>query len=621
LFLLTLQPSNFFLQTSKVPLPITLILTLVILLTTSLGIGSALLHFARHKLKLHPAESLCLAVALSWLVIFQFSFAAFALGSFPSAPLPLFILTLIGLYLGRPQLLLWFKNPFTRSMLAAFSLLLAWNLLLQAGNIVYSWGFWYGDWFEHYERMLFFSFQGPLDTKFLEGLYTFPARPPMQNVCQAYVNTLAQTSLPNAFPAFQLSSTFLATLLSLPVFLLTRRMARGPDMSGASGVPGAVWVTAAILASSWPFVVNALFTWTKGFTAFYVLLGLALYLRPPTFKRDLLTFLCLGTAIVVHYSAALLLLPLLLWHAATFIKRPAQIPKAVAAGIPGVLLLLPWVLFVSLAMPGSLMSSTSTADMAQKAGFAQGAAWAAQNALGSLIPFYGSSSWSAVVQNASDTRIENLRALFFMLTQHTWVLVIGFIGILVTGLEAARAFKNKKLPPQGAFWLWLILSATIFTTIVHPTRPAFGLAHIALLPLIAMTAAWVAGAWPTYSKTVRAAFVAAAFLQLLIILIDASVFTSTPMLPEGLAFPPFNPEWVGGQPLPGFDPHRTFDIHPTGLHHLILKQKYALSFLADSLAPHLYTLWLATVLFAIGWLAILIKAASRHSKKHLPSNV
>jgi hypothetical protein len=579
-----------------VSLPITFILTLLILLATSLGIGSAILHLARHKLKLHPAESLCLAVALSWLVVFQCSFAAFVLGNFSSAPIPLLILTLIGFFLGRAQIVRWLKNPFTRSMLAAFSLLLAWNLLHQASIITYGWGQWYGDWFEHYERMLFYCVNAPLETRFLNEIYTLAARPPMQNICQAYVASFTDRS----FPLFQVSSTFLATLLSLPVFLLVRRMARAPGVS--------VWVAAALLALSWPILVASLFTWTKAFAGFYALTALALYLRPSSRLRDTLVFLLMGTGVVVHYSDALILIPLLLWHAGTYRSRPRALPAAIVSGIPGIIVLLPWIIFIKVALSGSILGSTSTAQMAQNTTFSQGVAWALQNALCSLVPFFTHDIRAALSADVNTSTTYSLRAALFMATQHTWVLAIGFTGLFMTAWEATRACLQKKIPPQASFWLWIVIGSVLCTAFAHMSPPSYGLAHIALCPLIAMTAAWIAGAWPTFPRPTRLAMVALALLQALIILFDAYVSSSTPRMPDGT-------------PFPGFDLSRTCDIQSVGIGNLALRYQYKLTFLADSLAPHLYTLWLATVLFAIIWLTILFNAACRRSNKHLKSNL
>jgi hypothetical protein len=569
------------------PLAVTLILTLLILLITSLGIGSAVLILLGKKLKLHPAQSLCLAIALSWLIVFQLAFAAFAAGHFQVAPIPillLFLLSLLSLAIAHKQLLRWLKYPFTRSMLAAFSLLLAWHLLNHAGIITYSWGFWYGDWHEHYQRMLFFTLHQPLSTTFLDGLYTLPARPPMQNVCQAYIASLTT----NAFSGFQLSSTFLATLLALPVFLLTRHMAQGrrPRVS--------LWVAAALLAASWPFLVASTFTWTKAFAGFYALLAIALYLRPPSRSRDILVFLVMGAGLTVHYSVALILIPLLLWHAATFLKTPKKLPAALASGIPGILVLLPWLLFIKLAFSGSLLGSTTTAQLTSKLTFSQAVLWAIHNTIATLLPAYPPRIQSSILSGLTDPNPAVLRSTLFTLVNHTWALSIGLTGLLILAIESSRRLNAKSLLPQQRFWLWMIPASALAIAIAQPLQPDYGSAHIALLPLIVMTAAWIAGAWSTLSKFTRIAFLALASLQMLLILFDASFFTSTPRLPDGATFP-------------GFDPSRTFDIPTSAIGNLGLRYANQLTFLADPLAPHLQTLFYAISLFALAWLLILAR--------------
>src|SRR6476660_9761579 len=156
-------------------------ITIALLVVSSLGPGLIFVRYLRWR----PLETLCGSVGLSFLLLY---FAAFAI----------YLLQLPGVwaygYTGaaavstiacaRDIRRLW-RHRETRASVCAFLALLGWLILLLLLVRNYSGANWSGDWFEHYERALFFSEHMPLDSKFLNGLYILPARPPMMNLLTA----------------------------------------------------------------------------------------------------------------------------------------------------------------------------------------------------------------------------------------------------------------------------------------------------------------------------------------------------------------------------------------------------------------------------------------------------
>jgi hypothetical protein len=542
-----------------------------VLLVTSLGVGTA----AVGCLKLHPAESLCVAIAASWVAVFFVSFAAGVFGVGNLVAWPMLGASAVGLAIGWRQLHAWATCRFTRTMALAYTAILVWCVMIQASSPIYAYGNWFGDWFEHYERMIFFSGRFPLDTVFL-GRYSLPSRPPMQNVCQAYIAALVNPT----FPVFQISSTFLSTLLCLPVFVLVRRLARGPMPS--------VWIAAAMIALNWPFVVHATFTWTKAFAAFYVTLAIALYLRHSV-TRQAISFMCLSAGVLVHYSSAVLLVPLVIWHLVAEARNPRAARTALLVGLPGACMLVPWVAFVRLRFPGGLLSATSSASMiaaAHTAWFAN----TATNILYSFAPLYPPETW---LMNgwADGSGGVFMRDLLFMATMTNFVGSIGLPGVLMAFQELHWRLDAAAVTPprQVVFWAWLFVGSLIGLGIAHPSKPEWGVCHIAMLPFVASTAAWIAGAWPALTKNARLAMAGLCGVQAGGLLLNAFMLLGDAGQEK---------EW----PIKA--------LSTVGRNNLALKTSYRLTFLADILEPWRVWIFLATVCGVAIWTSVLLAHAN-----------
>jgi hypothetical protein len=175
-----------------------------------------------------------------------------------------------------------------------FLFLVAWVLVHVCLVRNYSGGGWYGDWFEHYQRALFFLLRLPIEVHFL-GQYWLPARPPLPNVLLAHFLFFAG---PN-FPRYQLIQAVMGIFVCLPLFLFAQHFERQFHR--------AMLLLVFFLALNPMFLQNAVYPWTRHLANFYILSGLYFYWRG--FFEDNATkigisLLLLATAILVHYSAA-----------------------------------------------------------------------------------------------------------------------------------------------------------------------------------------------------------------------------------------------------------------------------------------------------------------------------
>lgn len=158
---------------------------------------------------------------------------------------------------------------------------------------IYSGGLWSFDWWEHYQRSIFYLDKLPLSTHF--GPYLLTARPPVFNV----VSFFFQSFIGRDFWQFQIISTLLNVTLLLPCYLLVKQFSQKKSAFLFA------FVTLFFLLNP-SFIIETTFTWSKAITASYVLLGLYCYLRffiTTTASYLFFTALFLGIGQLTHYSA------------------------------------------------------------------------------------------------------------------------------------------------------------------------------------------------------------------------------------------------------------------------------------------------------------------------------
>jgi tetratricopeptide (TPR) repeat protein len=292
---------------------------LLILAVSGLGSG---LFFLRNR-KLPPLEKLCLAIGVSWLIVYLAGTAIFLAHLPAKLHFAVSGASLVLLLISWPELKRLWSNTHLRRTVYGFAILLVWNLLMLSLIRHYSGGKWTADWYEHYQRSEFFIQYLPRDTLFSD-IYPLPARPPMMNLLCAHV--LAQTGV--SYDLYQLAAVYLNLLIYFPCVVLTVAVARRGRKALA--------LLVVLFAFSPPLVENVTYTWTKLFCGFYVLLGTWLYLRgyqKQDSRRTVAAFASLSTALLVHYSAGPYLLFFTLhyayvWFARTSARRGPFLPPS-----------------------------------------------------------------------------------------------------------------------------------------------------------------------------------------------------------------------------------------------------------------------------------------------------
>ncbi len=149
--------------------------------------------------------------------------------------------------------------------LFAWIALSIWILGLQSWIAAYGAASWYGDWYEHYERSIWFLEQQSPQQKFLFSMWPLSARGPLFNaICAMLMNS------GDDFASFQVFATVLNTFPVLPLALLIRYIAKLKISSAL------IW--SVLICGLAPFAVQQeTYTWTKSFTAGILLSAVYFY--------------------------------------------------------------------------------------------------------------------------------------------------------------------------------------------------------------------------------------------------------------------------------------------------------------------------------------------------------
>jgi len=145
-----------------------------------------------------------------------------------------------------------------------FLLFLALMLILQCVFPIYVGGFWYFDWWQHYNLSQMYIGKVSHDSMWL-GMYNFASRTPLMNLNAAFFLSL----FGDEFWLFQIVSSILSSAFIFPAFLLCERLA---------GRKKAVLIGALLFLSP-SLVHNAWYPWPKLFAAYFVLLAAYFYIK------------------------------------------------------------------------------------------------------------------------------------------------------------------------------------------------------------------------------------------------------------------------------------------------------------------------------------------------------
>jgi hypothetical protein len=442
------------------------------------------------KLPLSAVEKLVASLVLSLVALWLFGWTLYTWTLSWSLLWLLPPLAAAGLIWRRRELVALLRDPIAGTYLWSQLLVSLWTLGWLSLVQNYSGGGWTGDWFEHWERALFFLNRQPADHLFL-GIYPLTARPPLGNVIMAVWLHLTQVD----FPHYQLFSTLLGSLAFLPAALLAARW---------GGNCTTVVVLAVLFMVNPLFVQNSVFPWTKLPSALFVLTALYFFLRfrDGTSPRTsaLLCSTALAAGLLTHYSAAPYVLALALgwsmlrpidWRRLEFLRI-----TALAAGA-GAVLLATWFgwAFATYGITGTLATSTSVTTTAADAG---GQLWRVLlNLRDTLVPHFLRSPDPALIAQTSPWGYA--RDWFFQVYQLNLFLALGSTGWLVVLREAWRLWPVSA-PAARGFWAGFATVTGLLGVAVHGARDEWGLTHICLQPLVLLGLAFFATRWASLGR-------------------------------------------------------------------------------------------------------------------------
>lgn len=279
-----------------------------------------------------PLEKISVCFGLSLIVLFFLGFFSFIFGVNPKFSL---IATLIFAALLVRKLSISKQEVLILGLfLGVFFLLLSIQTLLP----YYTGGLWYFDWYEHYQRSLFFLHQFPLDYIF-GGQYALTSRPPFFNV----VSSVFLSVFGRDFYVYQIIATGLNSLIILPIILITHLFIKGKKVS-------VIILAFSLFLLNPAMVQQATFPWTKSLSAFYTLLGLYFYLRGRNVFQPIflaLSGVFFASGYLTHYSVlSYIIFPILdIVTLRIFFKKTFS--RILFFALPFLAVILPWFLWAS----------------------------------------------------------------------------------------------------------------------------------------------------------------------------------------------------------------------------------------------------------------------------------
>ena len=491
-----------------------------VLAACSLGPGLLVLPW----LHVDDDEQFVVVVAVSLLAVFLAAFGLYLIGTPDGYRWALTAGCVACIGFRWREFLRLLANPLVRVQVAGLCLVLGHSLLLQASIRNYSGLIWAGDWYEHFERTMFFIQRpDPVAARFLSAMhgpdanYTLTARPPYMNVLTAHVIAHGTPS----FAAFQLASTWLNALACLPALVLAGRCASLFRVRPEGGVLAA----AAAITLLPSFAENATFTWTKLLAAFYVLAAVMLVTprnAVASSGRLALAGAFLGAGVAVHYSSAVY--AVVLGLAVVVMAACDDVPgvrsgwlgrvtrsciAALAFGLPQVVVLLPWLGFswATFGLRATLATNTAVTDAAGMTP-TENLLKIVLNGLDTLVPHFLRERPPLIAElMAQPNPSAAMRDWWFAPLQVNFPMAVGTVTQFVAAGIAIWLLAWPQTAPGSrsriVFWAWLFGAGFLLGVAVVGARDTIGLAHICLQPLIITAAAASVTVLPRVARPVR----------------------------------------------------------------------------------------------------------------------
>lgn len=445
------------------------------------------------RLAWRAEERLCGAIGLSLIFIYLGAFAIHVFELLPGWYTSLTLVCASTSLLTLPAQARLLRSAAVRRALAGYGCLLVWTLLLLCLVRNYSGGACAWDWWEHYQRSLVFLEHRPWDSRY--GEMALPARPPLMNVVGAHF--LSQVGSP--YSIFQVVFTCLNLLVFFPLHLSLRLFGRG-------GRGPSVLLVGFLMAS--PMLLwNATWTWTKLLTAFFVVLGVCLYVvgwRRGDPTRTVAAFLSLAAGILTHYSAAPYAV-FLAGHYVLFVLpgRRAWLRELAAVSAVCTALLATWFAWSAwkFGLAATLGSNTTVTGMAASSA-SENALKVFRNVVNSFVPHplrLTPAEWRSQFDQPS--QLGMVRDYAMTLYGNNFLFAIGSVGGFLVLFLVMREFARRR---RGVwFAAAFVVSTALLGIAVHPTADPLGVAQICGQPLILMGVAFLAARFTTLPRVLR----------------------------------------------------------------------------------------------------------------------
>lgn len=183
------------------------------------------------------------------------------------------------------------KDEYQKEFLMLIFLFIALLLLVAYQTLLpfYSGGGLIWDWFEHYQRTLFFLKSWPAYTIF--GRFILPARPPLFNLsASVFLNLLG-----DSYYNYQIVSTLFNLLPLSACFLFIKKYS-------VIKIKSLFPIVIAFFLLNPTFIYHATYPWTKFLTSYFILLALYFFFKGNK-NNYLYSFFFGAISIITHYSA------------------------------------------------------------------------------------------------------------------------------------------------------------------------------------------------------------------------------------------------------------------------------------------------------------------------------
>lgn len=400
-----------------------------------------------------------------------------------------------------------------------------WMVGLQGLIVVYGATAWFGDWYEHYERSLFFVEQAPATTRFLLNTWSLPARGPLFNAAAGFMMNF----LGKDFSTFQVIATTLNTLAVLSLALLLR------DLSGLGQRTALRFGMLLCALAPWA-VSQETFTWTKFAALAFLLQGIHLYLRGLKANNPSLTaasFVVFAAGILVHYLNLVFVIFFGLHFVyITAIRKWGWKRLLVSTGVSA-LLLATWFVYVFaiFGLKESFTANSTFGDFYSKVHPSTGKpAWSqvfANNMVATIIPYsfrhrFPDNLGKAPVVEQADPRLganhlppagtsNRGGELLCDLANHPSSLLgsLGLAGIAALLLAARhhKSIRSEQRETGKVFWALFFLIGVPANIFLQRDFTPEGVAHLNLQPYICLAILFAVRVVKDRSTSLKAALI------------------------------------------------------------------------------------------------------------------